>query len=416
MPGYDPDFLDVRLPLPGFSPALADRVLRRRELRDQVFATYGSITIAMHGTFGTALFAAQNIDRTRPAVDAESASWWADSRIGRDNQLDPGYFTSNPWDQGRIARLATFPSAGILDDGSPASDVTYVLANGCLQHRHFDQRHWRALETWAGPPGRCAAERTSVVTGPIYGGHPRSIHPDRQRPALIPAAFFKIVAWTDRSGALGARAFIMAQDADAMNGGGATDTSARRNARPFQDFQCYQVSIREIEERTGLVFDASLAAANPLRFEGGATDDTLGICTLPERIEVDRQEDMISEGQRREIVADDETDVFIAAAIAGNDAASGWVSIINLTNDDIRLDDWSLRDGAVRRRLAGHLAPGEAVRIQPLFPIRLNEVGGTVALYDADGARIDRVRYAARNPANGENRTIFPLMEATGRA
>ena len=51
MPGYDPNFLAVPVPLPDFSPALAGDVLRKPDLRDGVYADYVNYTVAMHRGF-----------------------------------------------------------------------------------------------------------------------------------------------------------------------------------------------------------------------------------------------------------------------------------------------------------------------------------------------------------------------------
>ena len=139
-------------------------------------------------------------------------------------------------------------------------------------------------------------------------------------------------------------------------------------------------------------------------------------CQFSDQIDDDQAADSTQQDQVHQIVLDDQVDVFIAAMVGRVDkgADGGWVSIINLSNDAIRLDGWTLSDPAAARRLSGEIAPGEAVRVQPPVPSGFNEAGGTVELHDAMGRRIDRVRYGARAATKRGNPNAFTLMEAAG--
>ena len=423
MAGYNPDFLGVRLSLPTFSPSISQRALKRGELDQKALADYRNYSVAMHADLRTPLFAALNIDQSQFHAVERTGNWRCDSRIGDAYQLNDDCYSGNRWDRGHVARRASAAWGESARTAKHPSDDTQIFSNACLQHANFNQDEWLALEEWVKDLDLDATDRISVFAGPIFGDHPRAITPEGRRTTLIPAAFFKIVAWVNVSGDLAVRAFIMAQDADALQDKrGFVPLTQRRDssARRLCDFQRYQVSVTEIEERTGLIFPPEIPDVNPLFFnpnERAGTD--LNVRNFPERIEVDCPGEVISTDQQRDAVMDDEVDVFIAAATinaAGHEAAGAWVSVINLTNDGISLDGWELRDAQDTCALSGALAPGEAVQTRPLKPVQPGNKSGTIALFNATGQRIDRVKYAAQPPAREDRPTIFALQEATTTA
>ena len=177
------------------------------------------------------------------------------------------------------------------------------------------------------------------------------------------------------------------------------------------NFQTYQVTITEIERLTGLEFDDEIYEKNPLLFDENIDkQEELHIEKFPERIEVDAPGEMISKDEPRDSVAVDNAAIFIAAAMvnpSGDERASEWVSLINLSSEPVNLEGWTLSDtkhdplqlNSVLQEQQRILEPGEAVRIQPLSPVMLSNRGGVISLYDnqGKGRRIDRVRYTGRD-------------------
>ena len=172
--------------------------------------------------------------------------------------------------------------------------------------------------------------------------------------------------------------------------------------RPMIAFQRYQVSVTEIEERTGLVFPDEIPACNPLFFSGSReTAESHCISHFPERREVDSPGDVInSESERRDFILDEREPIYIAAALVnptGAERAGEWVSIINLSGGPVNMAGWTLSD--LRRqslKLDATLQPGEALRVgPPLAPLMLGNKGGVIVLRNANGDRIDRVRYTS---------------------
>jgi endonuclease G len=84
-----------------------------------------------------------------------------------------------------------------------------------------------------------------------------------------------------------------------------------------------------------------------------------------------------------------------------------WISLINLTGEDVDLDGWTLTDTKrtpldIGKDANGNkrvLGPGEAVSIKPIKPLQLADTGGAIGLYtkpedgEARGKRVDRVTY-----------------------
>ncbi|MEO1560586.1 MAG: DNA/RNA non-specific endonuclease, partial [Cyanobacteria bacterium J06632_19] len=284
-----------------------------------------------------------------------------------------------------------------------ASDDTFYYSNAALQHANFNQDEWLALENWIFDLKLDSNGKITVFTGPVYGDFPRTITPPGRKPAIIPSAFFKVVCFINKdSNELDVRAFLMFQDEEALRD---------KEGNKLFNFQTYQVTITEIEKLTGLEFDDEIYEKNPLLFnENPEKKEQLHIEQFPERIEVDAPSEMIAAGELRDSVAVDNADIFIAAAMvnpSGDERASEWVSIINLSLEPVNLEGWRLSDtkreplqlNSVLNEQQRILQPGEALRIQPLSPVMLSNRGGVISLYDNQGTgrRIDRVRYSERD-------------------
>ncbi|MEL6161409.1 MAG: DNA/RNA non-specific endonuclease [Cyanobacteria bacterium J06627_32] len=406
MKGYNPNFLgeDIPLPLPAFSPAIVGHVLNDRlQLRDGTYADYVNYTIVMNRVRRSPLYAALNIDQNLLKNARRKRGWDIDTRIGAEFQLNNDYYKSNPWDRGHLARRSSLAWGNTSREAKKASDATFFFPNATLQHENFNQDEWLALEDWVKNLMLDDDGKITEFTGPIYGEFGRTISPSGRPPAETPSAFFKIVCFlSKKTKELDVRAFIMFQDSEAL---------ANKRGKDFIDFQRYQVTVSEIEVLTGLDFDDQIYEKNPLLYnENEEKQEKLNIPEFPERIKVDVPEEMISEEEKRDYALDREVPVYIAAALvnaAGDERANEWISIINLSKEDIDLTGWTLSD--MRReslqlsdaleKSDRILQPGQAVRIQPVEPVILSNRSGVITLYDRPtkklkkGRRIDRVHY-----------------------
>ncbi|MEO0990449.1 MAG: DNA/RNA non-specific endonuclease, partial [Pseudomonadota bacterium] len=290
-----------------------------------------------------------------------------------------------------LARRSTAAWGATSREAKHASDDTFFYANASLQHANFNQDEWLELEDWVKDLTEDDTNRINSISGPIFGDNPRSITPAGRETALIPAAYFKVVTFV-AGGALQVRAFIMAQDAAALQ-----DKQGRR----MFDNQRYQVTVTEIEERTGLIFPKEVPDNNPLFFnEDAEKAEQLHISQFPERIEVDTPKEVVAKDTERDFVIDT-GDVRIVAAMVnpeGDERRGEWVTILNLSGDRVDLAGWTLSD-TLRQPydLEGQIPPGEALRVTPVTPLMLGNRGGTIALFDNQKRRIDRVRYFAND-------------------
>jgi endonuclease G len=405
MVGYDPDFLgsDIRLPLPQFSPALVGNVLNKLELRDGIYADYVNFTIVMNRVRRSPILAALNIDQNQLKDVPRKRDWEIDTRIGVDFQLNNDYYVANPWDRGHLARRASAAWGATVREARKASDATFFYPNATLQHENFNPDEWLALEDWVKNLTLDNNDRITEFTGPIYGEFGRIISPIGREPAETPSGFFKVICFiSQETGELDVRAFIMYQDIEAL---------ADKEGNRLFNFQRYQVTVSEVEALTGLTFDDQIYEKNPLLFnENEQAREELNVVEFPERIAVDEPEEMIAEGEVRDVVADQEVPVYIAAAMvnpSGDERQNEWVSIINLSADDIDLNGWTLSDSKrepldLSKALNANqriLRPGEAVRVQPVEPLLLSNNGGVILLFEKPkngetrGRRIDRVHY-----------------------
>jgi len=394
MPGYDPDFLGVRLPIPGSSPSLTGDLVSNAQLRDDVYADYVNYTVITNAKARSPVVVALNIDQNKLHKTRRRDRWLIDSRIGPEFQLNNDYYRDNPWDRGHLARRANAAWGDNIRLAQTASDETFYYSNACLQHANFNQDEWLALEDWVLKLKLDKDGRITSFSGPIMDGYMRTIEPEGRPPARVPAGFFKVVCFINKdSDKLDVRAFIMLQDRDAL---------ADKSGREVFNFQTYQVSVTEIEDLTGLAFDDDIYQQNPLYYrENAEARSNLNISHFPERIEIDGPNEIVAGGTRRVFIADDEVDVYIAAAMVnpkGKETEKEWVSIINLEDKTVDIGGWKLLDKEGRELTLKPrvLAPGEAVSVQPLSPVRLSNLGGTIILHDDQGQRIDRIKYTKK--------------------
>lgn len=173
-------------------------------------------------------------------------------------QLGNSYYRRNVYDRGHLARRSAAAWGRTEEEAKAASDATMYYSNACLQHENFNQDEWLELEDWVKYLQDDVNDRVSVFSGPIYtrrDGTAKMIGSPR---AEIPTAFFKVVCFVNKKGDLATVAFIMAQDAKAISDKNAKNRNFDRNT--------YQVSVKMIEDETGLLFDQRVKEANPIPY------------------------------------------------------------------------------------------------------------------------------------------------------
>lgn len=242
-PGYDPDFLGVRLPLPGVGK-LADNA--SAELK------YHHFSIVMHRQRRLALFTAVNIDgRQAVRLRRESDRWIFDPRLPRDEQTGEEVYRSNPLDRGHLVRRLD-PAWG--PTAKAANDDTFHFTNSTPQHHDFNagQTLWAGLEDYILNSAENHDLAVSVITGPVL-----QEDDPRYRGVALPRQFFKVVAMVTSAGALSATAYLLSQEALL------DEFAVGPEEFSFGAYRTFQVPVRRVAAMTGLDL-APYVAGDPL--------------------------------------------------------------------------------------------------------------------------------------------------------
>ena len=401
MNGYDPTFLGVDLPPPTFTIDLESELVEGGKIFH-----YPNYSVIHNG----------HIDKRSPAIvmlnidqskyyKVGGGKWRIDPRMSEKHQLNNDYYYKNPWDRGHMARRATAAWGDTKSEALIRSKETYYYTNAALQHENLNQDEWLdVLEEWVKNLQIAKDNKISSMSGPIYGDYDRTIRPSGRAMALVPAGFFKVVCFINKStNQLDVRAFVMYQDEEALKD--------KDGAKKYNN-QHYQVTISEIEALTGLIFDSAIYKANPLIASAENIAPSSNITRVPERIEVAKAEDIVNEySAPREHVLDDEIEVYIAAALInpeGPDKNREWISIVNLGEVEVDISDWVLvdnSDNALRLSTSGQivLSPGESFVVKSFYPnIQLSNQGDVIRLYNEQGSRVDWVNYSKDNVVDGK--------------
>jgi endonuclease G, mitochondrial len=397
MTEYDENFLGVALPLPSFTPARSADIVPPSAQLPNGLATYPNYGVATDKRYRAPAFAVLHIDQTGLKKTTRSNKWKIDSRIGAGWQLDDSYYSNNPWDKGHMADRESAGWGATPADAQASADQTFYYANACLQHKNLNEDEWLALETWVMNLNIVQNGRLTVFTGPIFGDYPRTVTPPGHTSATVPVGFFKVACFINSgTSQLDVRAFIIYQDNDAIR-----DLKGRKT---FNNTK-YQVTITEIEQLTELRFPDMVRDQNPLYYHANtAAGRRLNIRSFPERIDINQPEDIIHHDDVRTHVADDEVEVYIAAALispAGG-AKDEWVSLANYESKPVSIAGWKLVDRAGHElKLNGSIPAGGSfvLRGTTLRPIRLPDTGGVLTLFNAQGDRIDCEDYTKNEVA-----------------
>jgi len=411
MSGYDENFLDgYTIPLPEITPQLLPSVLFDPDLREEKYVDHIHFTILMNREKRTPIYSALNVNLKQRKGGAKKKGWEFEKDIAEGYQLGDDYYYF-PYQRGHLAMRGNAAWGKTKAKADEASKDTYWFTNATLQHRYYNPDEWLDVEMWVMNHKEAKGGKLTSISGPVHGPNPRMQKVTGKPNAEVPTGFFKVVYFLNSDGKLEVRAFIVWQDTEAM---------ADDDARAKYDAQIYQVTVKEVEDRTGLKFPDEIAATNPMLFhDTPERRRDHGISHFPENIYVDNPEEIREADSPRVYYADDEIDVYITAALVNpkgrQERKKEWIGLANLGATPVDLAGWKLvvmkeyRDGdeirsetLVLDEVLGdstELAPGAGVAIKPLKPIVLsNSRGGTIVLYKPSAERdndeqVDRVKY-----------------------
>ena len=255
--GYDPDFLDIRVPLPKLSTAMkASSVEVPADYRvgnNKYLLAYHHYSLVMNRKRRFAWYSAANIDgKRRPSLpEREGDEWHIDPRIDDPEapqfQCGEDLYAAAKTDRGHLTRYLDV-AWGTKAEALKALADTFHFTNCCLQLANFNrtQARWQGIEQFLlERKAKKDKMRISVITGPIFKStDPKYQNDFMDAPVRIPLEFWKVCALVRDDGTLSATAFILSQD----------DITSLPGFEAFLDVQEVQTTVRNVEERTGLQF------------------------------------------------------------------------------------------------------------------------------------------------------------------
>ena len=421
--GYDPEFIghDIKIQLPDpekFRDPLKQSVLKKQELKEGVYSEHVHFTIVMNKKTRQLIYAAYNIDQKliKSLQGRGETDWTKDEAIGSVNQLGDEYYEDperkiykcgeptdgtqkipNPYDRGHMVTRSTNMWGSEADDADKAGKATFVYANCSLQHKNLNRDEWKAIEL---DIVRNFQDNTnkklSLFTGPIYGHLDRHINLSDDDSARVPSGFFKIICYhrknVSESKELGVLAFAVFQDNKVlrdMNGAATIKTNCE-----------YQVTICDIQDWTGIVFDGQLALANPLFYSDlGETRDNIPY--LPRCIPMCGAETIVScsgDPCRKTMPLKERPIVINSAMInpEGNEPGSEWISLHNRSNEEAPIGGWLLVDGRGKEAiLPSSIGAGESIALKgdAMGEISLTNAGGSLMLFNDEDCIVDYVTW-----------------------
>lgn len=261
--GYDASFLDAVVPLPALTEQLAARAAVNTQATEEprYLLPYHHFTVVLNKDRRLAFYTAVNIDGTQSRAPKRARDhWYFDPRIAEDEQVGKDVYDGNDLDLGHLVRRLD-PAWGNTDGAAKlANDDTFHFTNCSPQHKDFNRNktRWAGMEDYILNHADNLKFRVNVFTGPVFAADD-----DAYRGVQLPRQFWKVVAMVKTDGRLSATAYLLSQS-DLITG------LRTREAFSYGAYRTYQVTVRKIEELTGLSF-GSLVDADPLARERGVT-------------------------------------------------------------------------------------------------------------------------------------------------
>lgn len=251
--GFSPDFLGNHLEVPQIDAPLQADTAR---LNGSVVIPYTHFSLALSRSRGFARWVAWNIDGgSLRRINRKGLSFTKDPRIPGEYQNGDELYSANRLDRGHLARRADLVW-GPLEEAEAANNDSFFFTNIAPHMDDFNQSSkdgvWGRLEEAVFADVDVQDLRVSVFGGPVFQDTDREY-----RGVKLPREYWKVLAYVEH-GVFKTSAFLLTQ-----------------NLNPFEaldrdEFRAYQVSMAEIEQRTGVRFGhARTADAFPAPPESG---------------------------------------------------------------------------------------------------------------------------------------------------
>ena len=266
--GYNPNFLGRGtkvVPLPQLSDDMKADAAVNRQARgsNRHVLPYHHFSVVMNKRRKLAYFTAVNIDgKASKDIQRERDKWFLDPRIDEGEQTNNAVYASNPLDRGHLVRRLDPAWGRSMELAKVANDDTFHFTNCAPQHEDFNQNQttWAGLENYILENADVEDLRVSVFTGPVLSGQDTPY-----RGVNLPKQFWKVVVMV-KDGELSATAYLLSQDSLLQ---GLEEFS-------FGAYKTYQVTVRKVEELTGLKF-GDLKGFDPIEASESFDRESLGV-------------------------------------------------------------------------------------------------------------------------------------------
>lgn len=235
--GYDPNFLtgwNVPLPMPTGDDA---RSLRRGGTGVEL--KYEHFSVIMSKSRRMPIITACNINGQESRRLPRVTQWSYDGRLNQDDQWGNELYLNNDVDRGHQVRRED-PVWGTPQAAKRANVDTFHYTNSCPQMAGVNQVTWLGLENYILDHTRDDEMKVSVFTGPIFTDHDMEY-----RGALIPKAFWKVVAFLTDDGRPSATAYRVSQARE-----------LEELEFVFAGYKTFQISIQSVMDATNIDFSA----------------------------------------------------------------------------------------------------------------------------------------------------------------
>ena len=249
--GYDPGFLGQDVP----APALAETVRADAAVLDgSPQVDYTHFSLSMSRSRRLARWVAWNVDGGgRLRLSRSALRFRLDPRLPADVQTGAEVYAANRLARGHLARRSDL-LWGPRDEAARANSDSFYFTNIAPQIEDFNQASqdglWGRLEDALYAEVDVDALRVSVLAGPVLGSDDVPY-----REALVPREFWKVIVFAE-GGILHARGFLLTQRLTRL------EDLGREGRLELEPFRTWQVTLADLEERTGVVFPPVLHDAD----------------------------------------------------------------------------------------------------------------------------------------------------------
>lgn len=243
--GFSCDFLGPQIDLPALAATLGSDAVR---LNGSDVIPYTHFSLSQSKSRRLARWVAWNIDGTSlKKISRNGIDFIKDPRVPAGFQTGDDLYRGNRLDRGHLARRADL-LWGPLDEADRANKDSFYFTNITPQMDDFNQSGkngvWGRIEDAVFADVDVDDLKVSAFGGPVLHDDDRSY-----RGTPLPREYWKVIAFMEQ-GELKSRSFLLTQNLNQIE------------ALELDEFRVFQVSLKEIEQRTDLHFADNLRSAD----------------------------------------------------------------------------------------------------------------------------------------------------------